>query len=330
MLGELDRGLSADLLAADDGRIFLGFRVRVTQDEGRRGQDQQLLRSPAVFRQPALDVGEERPAGIQGAVPGEDGIRRGGREFASGVGVTGLEDDRATLRAGRHVEVAADVEMVVVHAELPGISVAQERPGLLVGHDLVVGPGVEQHPGGLEELPRPLVTLVLREKAAAPEVLAGERIPRGDDVPGRPPLRQVIEGGELPGHVVGLVERRIDRPRQSDPGGDGGQCRQDAEGVGPAHHVKVVDLPVLLAQAQTFGQEQEVELGALGDLRESAERFEFDVATRPRVAPDGGVVDAGEVRRQVDLFARLRSHAALASLSMLTHAKTPLVAVPAA
>ena len=121
------------------------------------------------------------------------------------------------------------------------------------------------------------------------------------------PCGQVVEGGELPGHVIRLVERRVDRSGQSDPAGDRGQRGEDAEGVRAADHVEVVDLTVLLAQSQTLGQEQEVELGPLGDLRETAERLEFDVAARARVAPHGGVVDAGEVGREMDLLAWLRT-----------------------
>ncbi len=70
---------------------------------------------------------------------------------------------------------------------------------------------------------------------------------------------------------------------------------------GRPDHVQVVDLAALLAQSQALGQEQEVELGALGGLREVREGVELDVAARLRVAPHGGVVDAREVGGQVDL-----------------------------
>src|SRR3712207_7434076 len=45
-----------------------------------------------------------------------------------------------------------------------------------------------------------------------------------------------------------------------------------------------------------------VELPALGALREPAERVELDVAAGRRVPPDGGVVDAGEVRGEMHLL----------------------------
>ena len=84
---------------------------------------------------------------------------------------------------------------------------------------------------------------------------------------------------------------------------DRGQRGQHGERVGPADHVQVVDLTPLFAQSQSFGEEQEVEPGSLGDLREADEGIEFDMAARTRVAPHRGVVDAGEVGGQVDLLA---------------------------
>ena len=78
--------------------------------------------------------------------------------------------------------------------------------------------------------------------------------------------------------------------------------------VGSADGVEVVDLAALLAQPQPLGEEEEVELAALGGLREVDERVELDLALRPRVAPHGGVVHAGEVRGEDDLLQWLGAH----------------------
>jgi hypothetical protein len=80
------------------------------------------------------------------------------------------------------------------------------------------------------------------------------------------------------------------------------QRGQDGKGVGASHHVEVVDLAVLLAQPQAFGQEQEVELGPLRGAGQVRERAELDVAAGPRVAPDRGVVHAREMGGEVDLL----------------------------
>jgi hypothetical protein len=110
----------------------------------------------------------------------------GGGELAALVGVAGLEDHRAALRAARDVELALMSKCGVGGDEGPA-GVAQERAARLVGDDLVAVPRVEQLVGGGEELLGPGVALVLRQEAAAPEVLAGERVPGGDDVPGGAP-----------------------------------------------------------------------------------------------------------------------------------------------
>src|SRR5213076_2347657 len=62
------------------------------------------------------------------------------------------------------------------------------------------------------------------------------------------------------------------------------------------------DQVVLFAKAKPLGEEEEVEFSPFGGLGEPHERIEFDVAARRWVTPHGGVVDAGEVRREVNLL----------------------------
>src|SRR5690242_12438228 len=144
--------------------------------------------APAVSRETALHVGEEFLPLCQRPVPRENGIGRSGRELAAAIGITGLEDHRATLRAAWHAEPATDVEMTVMVGEFTGGSVGQEHAARLVGDDLVTAPRVEQRVRCRQEALGPLVALVFRQKAAAPKVLSGERIPRRDDIPRRASL----------------------------------------------------------------------------------------------------------------------------------------------
>src|SRR5580692_10304035 len=199
---------------------------------------------------------------------GEDRVRRSGGEVAALVGVARLEDHRASLRRAWHVELPGNVEeRVPVPEGSRGIS-GKEPAGAGVGQDLVAVPGVPQLVRRGQEGSGPLVAVALGQVAAAAEVLPGEGVPGGDHVPRRPPAGEVVEAGELAGYLVRLVERGVDRAGQPDVLGHRGQGGQDREGVRPAYYVEVVDLPVLLAQPQPFGQEQEVELPPLGDLGE--------------------------------------------------------------
>ena len=236
----------------------------------------------------------------------EDGVGRRRGELAPAVAVAGLQDHRVALRAARHGEVAADVELLAVVLERPGRTRAHELPGRRVGDDLVLGPRVPQLPGGADELAGPHVAVGVVEEAAAPEVLAGERVRRRDDVPRRPPARQVVERGQLAGQLVGLVVRGVERAGQPEVGRHPGQRGEDRQRVGPADDVEVVDLAPLLAQPQPLGEEEEVELAPLGGLGEVDERVELDLALGRRVAPHARVVHAGEVGAEDDLLARRR------------------------
>lgn len=60
-----DRGGAADLLAAHLAGHLLRLGVRVTEDEGRGGQDQQLVVGAAVAGEAALDVRVERLAFLE-------------------------------------------------------------------------------------------------------------------------------------------------------------------------------------------------------------------------------------------------------------------------
>src|SRR5207253_5007627 len=132
----------------------------------------------------------------------------------------------------RDVELAVDVEVPAGVDERARLRVLQEDACALVGDDLVAVPGVEEFARGGQELLGARVALVLREEAAAAEVLAGESVPGGDDVPGGTAAGEVVEAGELASHLVGLVEGGVDGAGQAQVFGDGGERGQDRERVG--------------------------------------------------------------------------------------------------
>ena len=302
LLGEGDRGLRAHLLVLHLARVLRRLLLGGAQDERRGRQDLEVLVATPELRQAPLHVGVELLARLQLRMAGEDrvGARRG--ELAPLLGVARLDDHRVALRAARGREPPRDVELVGVHLEPAGVAVAQVPPGRRVGEHLVDVPGVPQRLRGLEELLCAQVALVLRQVAAAAEVLAGELVPAGHDVPRGAAAGEVVERGELAGDIERLVERGVHRAGEADPLGDRGHRHEDRDVVGAPDDVEVVDPAALLAQAQTLGEEEEVELRALRGLREVPEGLELDVAAGRRVAPDRRVVDAGEVGGEVDLL----------------------------
>ena len=130
------------------------------------------------------------------------------------------------------------------------------------------------------------------EEPAAAEVLAGERVRRGDHVPAGAAVGQVVERGELPCHLEWFVERGVDGACQAEAVGDAGERGQDGEGVGAADDVEVVDAAAVLPQPQALGEEEEVEQATLRGARQVHERVELDLAARLRIRPHRGVVDA--------------------------------------
>ena len=268
----------------------------------RRRKDLETPGRPSVAGQATLDVGGEGPAGLVGRVLREDHVGRGRGQLPAGVGVAGLDDDGMDLGAAGDVEPPGDVDQLAPMLEGAGVAPGQEAAGLPVGHDVAGAPGLPQLPGRLDHLPGPVVAPGVVQVAVPPEVGAGEGVARRDHVPRRPSPRQVVEGGQLAGQLVGLVERRVQRSGQSDPLGHRRQGGEDHEAVGAADDVEVVDPAPLLAQPQTLGQEEEIEFGPFRGPGQMGKGREFDVAAGLGGTPHGGVVDAREVRGQMDLL----------------------------
>ena len=221
-----------------------------------------------------------------------------GAEVSALVGVAGLQQHRMSLRPGGQRRDSAHVELRPVMFDGPDAAGIDVDSGVDVGQHGIGCPAVPELARHGEELLGPRVAVGVVEKAAAPEVLAGEGVRRRDDVPAGTTVGEMVECRELPCHLEGFVEGGVDGPGQPDPVGDARQRGQHGEGVRAAHHVEVVDPATMLPQSQPFGQEEEVEQSALGGAGQVHERVELDLAARAGIGPHGGVVDAREVGGQ--------------------------------
>jgi hypothetical protein len=85
LLEELDSRLAADLLAPDLASPLLRLGIALGQDERGGREDDQLIMRPPITGQARLDVGEKRLPRLQGSVPAEDGVSRGGSKLRSQV-----------------------------------------------------------------------------------------------------------------------------------------------------------------------------------------------------------------------------------------------------
>ena len=256
---------------------------------------------PTKFCRPVTSTINVAGRQVCGLCPGAPLARGGDRipvhpHAGPAAGDRVLADDRIYLW-----EWTIGIEVGVGVLERTRRRVGEVGTGLLVGEDLVPTPGVEQCVRCLQEALGTLVALVLGDIPAPSKILPREGTPRRHHVPRGAAFGEVVQRRELPDHLIGLVERRVDRARQTEVFRDRSQRGQHGEGVRTADHVEVVDLAALFAQPQPLGEEHEVELAALGGLGEVHERAKVDVAARLGIAQRRRMVYAGEVRSEVNL-----------------------------
>ena len=99
-----------------------GVGVGVADDHADAGQDDDLVRVPALRQRPALDVGVEGLTLFDGRGVGEDALADGRAQVPPLVGVTGLEDHRLALLGPGDIERPGHLEVLapVVKRVLPG------------------------------------------------------------------------------------------------------------------------------------------------------------------------------------------------------------------
>jgi len=154
----------------------------------------------------------------------------------------------------------------------------------------VVVPAVPQPPHDLDELDRPVVAGIVLIVPLAPEVEGLGDVRRGDHVPPGATAADVIERGEFPGDVIGLVVGRRGGRNEADvlrhhrQSGEQGQRFELHVLCGPAKRALRF---VMEADADAVGQEAHVEQPAFGSLDHAYEVRERHVAVRRgiRVAP---------------------------------------------
>src|SRR5690606_33539315 len=104
-----------------------------------------------------------------------------------------------------------------------------EPAGLLVEQQRSLGPAVPEGERRLRGLLGQLVTLRVRCEFLLAVVAWRLPVAGGDDVPGHPPVADVVEGGDAASQVVGLDEGGGDRADQSRVARVRGDCREKGE-----------------------------------------------------------------------------------------------------
>ena len=175
------------------------------------------------------------------------------------------------------------------HVQFCGI---EEQAALLVAQEGVIRPGVPQSRHDIEELAATPVAGVVLDMFVEPEVHRLVRVAARHEVPARPAVADVVERGELAGHMVGFVVGGGGGGDQPDAFGDHGEGRQQRQRIEGGHggaapqgrhgHVE---------KRQVIGHEERVELGLLqrpGEAHEVAD-------VRVGVGPGAGIAPPGRV-----------------------------------
>ena len=234
------------------------------------------------------------------------------------------------LRRARDVERAADLEVLALVIERMQLRRIEELPARLVAHEGVVVPAVPQRGDHLGEFVGALVALGVAIVRVAVEVQRLGRHAGGDQVPAGAPAADVIERGELPRHMERLVVARRRGAGQPDALGDAGERRdqRDRLEIGDVLRRARQRIHMRLAHADVVGEEDHVELAALGGPRDLDVVLEVDpgVGLRLRVPPRRDMV-AGRIEEGAEpelgfgschmlkLTAGRRSGASLAALT---------------
>ena len=135
------------------------------------------------------------------------------------------------LRRTRHGERPARTEVAALVVEAMNLVGLGEKPRRLVLDDGVVLPGVPMAEHDLHEFVGAVVAQVVAEHLVAAHILRFAVIERGDDVPGRAPLRHQIERREHARDMERLVvARRIGRA-ETEPLGRHAHHGEHGDGV---------------------------------------------------------------------------------------------------
>ncbi len=265
--------------------LRLGLGLGAAHDGRDGGQDEHPVGVAAEAGGPRLhvDIVEARLLDVPEAH--EDGVGPLGGEVAAVLGGASLEDHRLALAGAGDIERPLhrqELALVVQGVELRRV---EEDAAFLVIDERVVLPAVPKTLRHVQVFGRQAVADVVGEMLLLAEVRGRAFEPRRHHVPAHPAAGYVIQRGELAGHVEGLRVGDAQRRHQPDALGDRGQGREDRDRL---EAVQVVRARFLI-DGQAVGDEQEVELAALGGLRSVAVIAEVGAGARlgVGVAPVG-------------------------------------------
>ena len=269
----------------DEAVELCSFRLRllggVANDDEGGGQDLQMIRVATDRLHPPLDIGEDRLAVGEIAGGGKDRLRRFSGELATGVGLSGLNDDGPALRRASNVEGAANAQFLALVPEHMHAVRIEEDAAFCVVEERIIGKTVPKAGDDIVKFAGAVVALAMFHMLFETEIEGGIRIGCRDDVPAGATAADMVERGETAGDVIGQVEGRGGGGDEADPVGDGGERRKQGEGLEGGHGVAALQgFDRHVENGEVIGHEEGVEFRLFQLLREALDVLEIEVGVR--------------------------------------------------
>ena len=204
-------------------QLLARLRAGAADDRHHAGQYGDLVGRPPVFRHPPFEVGIGLSGRLHLLHDREHHVGGACRQFETGRRAAGLDDDRATLGAARHVQGPLDLEeapLVVQRTDLVRVDIAA---GLLVGDDRSVVPAIPQTRDDIDELVGAFIAQLVFEVLVAAEIQRHFRVGGRDDIPGGAPVADMVDRAEGAGDVERLRKARRNGRAEADMGRAGGE-----------------------------------------------------------------------------------------------------------
>ncbi|KAK1237307.1 hypothetical protein MKX08_002932 [Trichoderma sp. CBMAI-0020] len=238
--------------------LLLGLLDAIANDDHGGWENVDVLSLSAGGNCTALDVCVHGLCCFHVARCGKDGLGCFAGQLSSWLRLSGLHNHRPSLDRPGNIQRALDLELVAHVVEL------REDARLLVADEGVVGKAVPQPGHDVVKLLGALVPVRVVHVLVAAKVLGGVWVGRRDNVPRRTAAAEMVERGEPPRHVIGLVVCCRRRGREANLVG---HCREGCEqrkGLKGGDGLAAPEsLDGHVEDGEVVGHEEGVELGGL-------------------------------------------------------------------
>ncbi len=223
----------------------------------------------------------------------------------------GLDGDRPPLGRSRYVQRACHRVISAAMRDRVNLRCVDKACVKLVADKGIILPAIPQRVHDLRKFLGAVIARLVLKHAGQTEIATRSCIRRGNSVPARAAAAGVVERRKASGDVVGLVVGRRGGRDQPDIF-RGSSDRRQRDRRFHRHEGAILDA---IGDCRRIGEENRVELSALGNLRDT--NIVPNIEARIRVAvwqPPGGSISAGV--QEIDVEMKLTGHDGLGKIRL--------------